>query len=70
MIPIVLSDDFFISITPIYRLNNFTDTKQDRFVQEFAAAYALTEKLQLSGYFSANTKDDMYVYRLGAVFYF
>ncbi len=70
LVPIVLSDNFFISITPIYRLNKFLDDKQDRFVQEFAAAYAITEKIQVTGYFSANSKDDLYVYRPGTVFFF
>ena len=65
IVPIIISDDFFISVTPIYRLNNFLDTKQDRFVQEFAAVYSLAKKMQLSGYFSNNAKDKIFVYRLG-----
>ncbi len=65
IVPIIISDKFFISVTPVYRLNNFSDTKQDRFVQQFAAVYALAEKMQLSAYFSNNSKDEIFVYRLG-----
>ncbi len=69
IVPIILSDEFFISVTPIYRLNNFSDKGSERFVQEFAAVYVLNEKIQLTSYFSANSKDDLYVFRLGTTIF-
>ncbi len=63
--PIVFSDKFFTQITPIYRMNNLGDERQDRFVQEVFAAYALTDKLQLTGFYNGNFKDNIHQASIG-----
>ena len=70
LIPIVISDKFFLQVTPIYRRNNFNDVRRDRYIQELFANYALKEKLQLTAFFSGNFKDELYVYRLGLTIFF
>lgn len=70
IVPIVFNEKFFVQLTPIYRMNNITEEKTDRYVQEFFAAYSLNQLLQLTGFFSGNFQDEIYVGRLGLTVYF
>ena len=62
---VVVSPQFFMQITPVFSVNDFSDEKQNRFAQELFAAYSLQEKLQLSGFFRGNFEDKIYTFRLG-----
>lgn len=63
--PIVFSDKFFVQVTPIYQLNNLGDERQDRYVQEFFAAYSVTSKMQLTGFYNGNFQDKVHQYSAG-----
>lgn len=63
--PVVFSDKFFMQITPIYKMNNLSDERQDRYVQELIAVYTLAPKLQLSGYYNGNFKDKIHQVSVG-----
>ncbi len=65
IIPIVLSADLFIQLTPIYQLNNLSDERYDRYIQELFVSYALLPKMQLTAYFNGNFKDDIHTVSLG-----
>lgn len=65
LMPIVISPKFFVQVTPIFSKNDFDDAGADRYAQEINAAYSLTGKLQLSGYFKGVFKDKIYTYRMG-----
>lgn len=65
LIPVVISPKFFMQFTPVFSKNDFDDDRADRFAQEITGAYSLTDKLQLSGYFRGNFKDETYTYRMG-----
>ena len=65
--PIVFGPKFFMQVTPIYQANNLGDEREDRYVQEVFAQYALKTKLQLSGFFRGNFQDDIYSFRVGLV---
>jgi hypothetical protein len=57
--PVVFSDKFFMQITPIYRMNDLGDERQDRYVQELFAAYSITPTMQLTAFYNGNFKDEI-----------
>ena len=63
--PIVFSDKFFIQVTPIIKLNDLGDERQDRYVQELSATYSAGEKLQITGFYNGNFKDDIHQVAIG-----
>ena len=63
--PVVISDRFFIQITPIYKFNNLGDERQDRYQQELFASYSLTDKMQLTGYYNGNFQDKIHQVSVG-----
>lgn len=63
--PVVFSEKFFIQLTPVYLINDFSDSNQNRFAQELFGAYTLQEKLQLTGFFRGDFEDEKYTFRLG-----
>jgi len=65
IIPIVISPKVFVQVTPIFSKNDFDDERADRFAQEVTAVYSAASKLQVSGYFRGNFKDETYTYRMG-----
>ncbi|MBD0400032.1 hypothetical protein [Flammeovirga sp. EKP202] len=65
--PIILSDKMFLQVTPIYTASNLGMERNDRYIQEFIAQYALSEKLQLSGFYRGIFKDDNHTARLALV---
>ncbi len=58
--PIVLSEKFFFQVTPILRMNDFGDERQDRYVQEFFAAYSVTSSMQITGFYNGNFTDEIH----------
>lgn len=58
--PIVFSEKFFMQVTPIFRMNNFNDERQNRFVQEATAVYSITPTMQISGFYNGNFKDNIH----------
>lgn len=69
IIPIIISERFFTSVTPIYRLNDFSNEKSGNFVQAFSAVYVLNDKVQLTSFYSNNSKANVNVFRLGATIF-
>jgi hypothetical protein len=63
--PLVFSDKFFIQITPIFKMNNINNERQDRYIQELLANYTLSEKLQLSAFYNGNFKDKIHTVSAG-----
>lgn len=55
--PIVFSDKFFVQLTPIFQMNNISNERFDRYVQEVFAAYSITSTMQLTGFYNGNFKD-------------
>ena len=58
--PIVFSDEFFIQLTPIFKFNDLNDIRQDRYTQEIFAAYAITDKMQITAFYNGNFKDNIH----------
>lgn len=63
--PVVFSEKFFMQITPIYRMNNLSDERQDRFIQELFAAYSITSNMQITGFYNGNFKDEIHQISIG-----
>lgn len=63
--PVVFSDKFYMQITPIFKMNNINDVRQDRYIQELLASYALNSKMQLSGYYNGNFEDKIHTVSFG-----
>jgi hypothetical protein len=63
--PVVISDRFFIQVTPIYKINDLKNKRQDRYQQELFAAYSLTDKMQLNGFYNGNFKDNVHQVSVG-----
>lgn len=65
--PIVFSEKFFMQVTPIYTASNISEQRQDRYIQELIAQYALKSNLQLSAFYRGVFKDDNHTARLALV---
>ena len=65
--PVVFSKKFFMQITPIYTASNINIERQDRYIQELFAQYAITAKLQASAFYRGVFKDEDHTFRLGLV---
>jgi len=63
--PIVFSDKFFMQVTPIFKMDNIEDERQDRFIQELFAAYAVSDKLQVTGFYNGNFEDEIHTISVG-----
>ena len=63
--PIVFSDKFFTQITPIYKMNDLNDPDSNRFVQEVTMVYSIAPKLQVSGFYNGNFKDETHQVSVG-----
>ncbi len=63
--PIVFSDKFFMQVTPILKMNDLGNARQDRFIQEVFASYAIHEKMQLTGFYSGNFQDKIHTASIG-----
>jgi len=65
IIPVVFGEKFFMQINPSYKMNNISDERQDRYVQELIAVYTIAPKLQLSGYYNGTFKDNIHQVSVG-----
>lgn len=65
MTPIVFSDKFFVQVTPIYKMNNINDEKEDSFVQELFASYAITKNMQVTAFYNGDFKIETHTVSLG-----
>ncbi len=63
--PVVFSEKFFMQITPILRMNDLGDARQDRYIQELFAAYAATSNMQITGFYNGNFKDEVHQISVG-----
>ncbi|WP_298536680.1 hypothetical protein [uncultured Algibacter sp.] len=68
--PIVFSDKFFMQVTPVFKMNNFNDERQDRFEQEVFAAYSLNSKMQLTAFYSGKFEDENHTVSAGLSVFF
>jgi len=68
--PIIFSDVFFVQVTPIYKMNNFTDERADRFEQEVFLSYALNPKMQLTAFYNGKFEDKIHTISAGLSIFF
>ena len=68
--PIVFSEKFFIQLTPIFKMNNFNDERNDRFEQEVFANYTLNPKMQITGFYSGKFEDENHTVSAGLTIFF
>ena len=68
--PIIFSEKFFMQVTPVIKLNNFNDVRQDRFEQEVFAAYTLNPKMQLTAFYSGKFEDKNHTVSAGLSVFF
>ncbi len=68
--PIVFSDKFFIQLTPIFKMNNFEDERNDRFEQEVFASYSINPKMQITGFYSGKFEDENHTVSAGFTIFF
>ncbi|MBB6462541.1 hypothetical protein [Flammeovirga kamogawensis] len=62
--PIIFSEKFFMQVTPIYTASNLSKDRNDRYIQEVVAQYALSDKLQISSFYRGIFKDNNHTARL------
>ena len=67
---IIFSEKFFMQVTPVLKLNNFNDVRQDRFEQEVFAAYTLNPKMQLTAFYSGKFEDKNHTVSAGLSVFF
>ena len=65
LMPIVFSDKFFMQVTPIYKMNDFTNEKQDRVEAELFGAYSLNDKMQITGFYGGKFEDKIHTVSVG-----
>ena len=70
LMPIVISDDFFLQVTPIYKMNDFNNERQDRFEQELFASYSLNPKMQVTAYYNGKFEDKNHTVSAGLSIFF
>ncbi len=68
--PVVLSDRFFVQITPIWSLGDVKRIETSRYIQEANAAFSLTPTLQLTGFWRGIFKDKNHTFRVGLTVFF
>lgn len=68
--PIVFSEKFFIQLTPIFKINDFTDERNDRFEQEVFLNYSLNSKMQITGFYSGKFEDKNHTLSAGLTIFF
>lgn len=68
--PIVFSDKFFIQVTPIFKMNNFNDERNDRYEQELFAAYTLSPKMQVTAFYNGKFEDKNHTVSAGLSIFF
>lgn len=67
--PIVFSEKFFVSLTPIYKINNINNINQDRFAYEFLASFSLTATMLLTGFYSGTPEEEIHTMSVGLTIY-
>jgi len=70
IIPIVFHEYFFIHVTPIYTVNDVSEVKESRYIQELFGSWAIQEKLQVTGHWRGNFKDRINTVSLGFTVFF
>jgi hypothetical protein len=68
--PIIFSENFFMQVTPVFKMNDFNEVRQDRFEQEVFAAYTLTPKMQLTAFYSGKFEDKNHTVSAGLSVFF
>lgn len=70
LVPVVFSPEFFMQFTPIYAVGDFANPTSDGFTQEILAAYTLSPKIQVTGFFRRNFDDEVNTFRGGVTLFF
>ena len=68
--PIVFSPKFFMQVTPIYSIPNFSDSSESGFQLEVNGVYAFAAKLQASAFLRRDFKQDVTVARVSLSIFF
>ena len=68
--PIVFSDKFFVQLTPIFKMNDFNNERNDRFEQEIFASYSVNPKMQITGFYSGKFEDKNHTVSAGLTIFF
>ena len=68
--PIVFSDKFFVQLTPIFKMNDFNNERNDRFEQEVFASYSINPKMQVTGFYSGKFEDENHTVSAGLTIFF
>ncbi len=68
--PIVISDSFFVQVTPVFKMNNIGDEREDRYIQELFAAYSINPGMQITGFYNGNFEDKIHQISAGLTIFF
>ncbi|MDN3641415.1 hypothetical protein QWY87_01790 [Lutimonas halocynthiae] len=68
--PIVFSEKFFMQLTPIFKMNDFNNERNDRFEQEVFASYSINPKMQITGFYSGKFEDQNHTVSAGLTIFF
>ena len=68
--PIVFSEKFFVQLTPIFKMNDFNNERNDRFEQEVFASYSINPKMQITGFYSGKFEDKNHTVSAGLTIFF
>ena len=68
--PIVFSEKFFVQLTPIFKMNDFNNERNDRFEQEVFASYSVNPKMQITGFYSGKFEDKNHTVSAGLTIFF
>jgi len=68
--PIVFSEKFFVQLTPIFKMNDFNNQRNDRFEQEVFASYSINPKMQVTGFYSGKFEDENHTVSAGLTIFF
>lgn len=68
--PIVFSEKFFVQLTPIFKMNDFNNDRNDRFEQEVFASYSVNPKMQITGFYSGKFQDKNHTVSAGLTIFF
>lgn len=68
--PIVFSEKFFVQVTPIFKMNDFNNERQDRYEQELFASYTLNPKMQVTAFYNGKFEDKNHTVSMGLSIYF
>tara|TARA_R110000787_G_scaffold131994_3_gene244167 strand:+ start:1191 stop:1973 length:783 start_codon:yes stop_codon:yes gene_type:complete len=70
LMPIIFSDKFFVQVTPIFKMNDFNNERQDRYEQELFASYSINPKMQVTAFYNGKFEDKNHTLSAGLSIFF